>query len=436
MHIYAKYLIIMVEEYTISICLDKRRLLKNLKYPVRLRVYIPGFYSAKENKRLPGNQKLYATTFEFTEDEFKKAWLTLEVEKEFKSANRALRGILDKAEDVAKILKPFTYEQFEKRFYEKPGESENVFYQYDQIIKKYELNNQIGTSKNYGLSKRSIIDFLIDWKGKQPEVLVFREITVDWLGRYENYMLRKKKSPTTIGIYLRPLRALYKSAISEGTVNQEQYPFGRKKYEIPHSEIVRKALSGDQLQKLYETIPANALQEKAKDFWFFLFNTAGLNIKDLARLKYANITGEKLVYVREKTKRTTKSKLKPVVVYLNDYAKHFIEKYGNPEKKTQNYIFDIFHEGMTEQEKFDKAGKFTRTLNQHLKKLAEANGLSKDISSYWSRHSFATNAIRNGASMEQIQQALNHAQLSTTQNYFIGFDDESMKQLTKNLMNF
>lgn len=426
----------MTEEYFISIALDKRRKLKSEKYPVRLRVYIPGSYSKDGHKRLPGTQKLYATTFDFTEDQFKKVWQTLDVEKEFRAANRALRGLVDKAEDVAKDLDPFMFEEFEKKFYQRPGETENVFYRYEDAVKKYNTNNQIGTGKSYGLSQKSIKAFLTDWKGKEPESLLFREINQEWLNRYERYMTGLGRSQTTVGIYLRPLRALFKSAIADGTIKQENYPFGRKKYEIPQSEKVKKALSALELKKLYEVKPGNIFQEKAKDYWFFLFNTAGINIKDLLRLKYINMRGEKLVYVREKTKRTTKAKLRPVVVYLNDYAKQFIEKYGNPEIKPQNYIFNIFKDGMSEEEKFDKAGAFTRTLNQHLKKLCEDNGLPKEISSYWSRHSFATNAIRGGASMEQIQQALNHANLTTTQNYFAGFEDDSMKQLTKNLMNF
>ncbi|HCY42220.1 MAG TPA: integrase [Prolixibacteraceae bacterium] len=428
----------MKREYSISIYLDQRRSLKSGKYPVRLRVYVPG------------TQKLYPTKFTFTKEEFQYIWNSdksdlpaakPKTEKLLNNADRrealsALLSLQDKAEKIAEGLDPFTFDQFEKKLYRRSGQTENVFYQYDQVVERYKTNNQIGTAKNYELSQKSIKTFLEDWKGKEPSTLLFREITPEWLNRYERFMSDKGKSQTSTGIYLRPLRALYRAAILEGTIKQDLYPFGRKKYEIPQPEVVRKALSKEQIKKLYEAVPANEYQKKAKDFWFFLFNTAGINVKDLARLKYSNLLGDKLVYIREKTKRTTKARLKPVVVYLNDYATQFIEKYGNPEKLPQNYIFDIFRNGMTEQEKFDKAGAFTRILNQHVKNFAKANGLPEEISTYWSRHSFATNAIRSGASMEQIQQALNHANLTTTQNYFAGFGNDSMKALTKNLMNF
>jgi site-specific recombinase XerD len=249
-------------------------------------------------------------------------------------------------------------------------------------------------------------------------------------------MIDEGKSVTSIGIYLRPLRALFHAAIKDKTVKPDIYPFGKGMYEIPAPKSVKKALNRDQLKQLFDAAPANEYQKRAKDFWFFLFNTSGMNIKDLIRLKYKNISGDKLIYIREKTKRTTKAKQTPVVVYLNEYATWFLQKYGNSDRNPDNFIFDVIQRGMTDEEIFRKAGLFTKFVNDQIKLLAKANGLPEKISSYWSRHSFATNAVRNGASLEQIRQALNHHNLSTTEGYFAGFEDDSMKQIADNLMNF
>jgi site-specific recombinase XerD len=86
--------------------------------------------------------------------------------------------------------------------------------------------------------------------------------------------------------------------------------------------------------------------------------------------------------------------------------------------------------------KFNKIKNFTRFINQNLKILAIAESLPKDISTYWARHSFSTNAIRNGASMEFVSEALNHSDLKTTQNYFAGFEDADKKELMKKMMSF
>ena len=226
------------------------------------------------------------------------------------------------------------------------------------------------------------------------------------------------------------------TAISKGVIKQSLYPFGRRKYEIPQPKAVKKALTKEQLKKLFEAVPQTPEQIKAKDYFFFLFNTAGMNVKDLAGLRYENLQTDTIVYVREKTKRTGKANHKPVVVYLNDYSKEFIAKYGTPEKKPKNYIFDVYKPEMDEDQQYRESQNFTRFINQAIKILAKANGLPGEISSYWSRHSFATNAIRSGASLEQVSEALNHKNTGTTKGYFAGFETDAMKELTANLMKF
>lgn len=423
------------KEFYINLYLDKRRELRNHKYPVKLRVFTPS----------PRKQKLYPTRFEYSEKEFKSIWETTKPREEAKLKRAELQVLLDKAAELAATFNPFSFEEFEKVMYLKKGEETNVFYHYRQAINNYTENRQFGTASNYDLSEKAIKNFLInkDLKDKKkenlipvPETLHFREITPEWLNRFENYLLENERTYTTIGIYLRPLRALFNDAISKKIIEPELYPFGRKKYEIPKPRGVKKALTKMQLKILYEAKPQTEWQTKAKDFWFFLFNCAGLNIKDMMRLKYQNLQDDTLVYIREKTRRTSKTNLKPVVVYLNEYSKGFIEKYGNPDKNPNNYIFDFYKPGMSESEKFKKAGSFTSVLNENIKKLAKANGLPSDISVYWARHSYATHSIRSGARLEQISQALSHHDLATTKGYFAGFEDDAMRALTDKLMNF
>ena len=435
MLLYANLLKIMDKQVYVSIFLDTRRALRNHKYPVKLRVFTP----------YPRKQKLYPTKFELTEKDFISIWETVKPRDEHKIKRAEIQVVLDKAEEVANDLIPFTFEEFEKQLYQKKGQSENVLFQYDETIKRLKKNKQIGTASTYDLSKKAIINFLLkkdlysdnEESGiNEPSTLLFREITPSWLNDFENYLSSYGRSQTTVSIYTRTLRTLYNVAISNNIIKADLYPFGRSKYQIPSQKAVKKALNKQQLKILYESEAKTPEQQIAKDYFFFLFNCSGLNVKDMASLKFENLYEDKMVYIREKTKRTRKANLKPVTVYLNNYSKKFIEKYGNVDKKKSNFIFDIFTLDMSEEGRFRKSHNFTRFLNQHLKLLAKANNLPEDISTYWSRHSFATNAIRSGASLEQISQALNHNNLSTTKGYFAGFEDETMKKLTDNLMNF
>jgi hypothetical protein len=54
--------------------------------------------------------------------------------------------------------------------------------------------------------------------------LSFKEISADFLKRYEKWMIEHRKSITTVGIYMRTLRAIFNEAIHQEVVQKEQKP--------------------------------------------------------------------------------------------------------------------------------------------------------------------------------------------------------------------
>jgi integrase/recombinase XerD len=52
-----------------------------------------------------------------------------------------------------------------------------------------------------------------------------------------------------------------------------------------------------------------------------------------------------------------------------------------------------------------------------VKKATRAAGIEKDVSPHWLRHSFGTLAALGGANVFQIQAAMGHAQITTSQRY-------------------
>ncbi len=417
----------MKNEYFISIYLDTRRKLKDFTYPVKLRVFTPA----------PRKQKLYPTKFKYSTKDFESIWETQKPLNIHKDARREIQLIVDYANSIAKKLNPFTHEEFEKQFKLKKDASGDIISYYTKKITDLKSIGKLNTAENYSSSLRSIKEFLKHETGKIPAKILFVQITVEFLKKYEYYMLNiLKRKLTTVGIYLRPLRAIFNQAKLDNAITDQIYPFNKGLYQIPSPRKFKKSLSKEQLRALFEAVPSNSQQELARDFWFFLYNAAGMNVKDLALLRYENIQNDKIVYIREKTKQTAKTNALPVIVYLNDYSYAFIDNYGHGRDNPKSLVFDILNENMNESEQRLAIKNFTRFINQHIQKLAEANGLPKKISTYWSRHTFATNAIRNGASLEKISQALNHQDITTTLNYFAGFEDEAMREITDNLMYF
>lgn len=420
----------MKTEVFISLYLDTRRKKANNKYPVKLRVFTTE----------PRKQMLYPTVFDFTIAEFDTVWLKpkKKPQEEEKNLAKKLRAVVKKADDVIDELEIFSFEQFERKLYLKAGEGENVFYHYELMIQNLKANNQIGTASNYQLSLKSLKEFIITENSKHPDKLNFSKITPKWLQQYENFMTDspRERSLTTVSMYLRALRTIFNNAISENEIKQDIYPFGKKKYQMPSVRNVKKALSNDELKLLFTAKALTKEQEKAKDFWFFSYACNGINIKDIALLKYSDINGDSISFYRAKTIKTSKTNLKPVIIYLTDFNRSIIEKYSNKDTKSQNYIFPIISNKNTELENFKLIKNFTKFINQNLKKLAKEIGITSDISTYWARHSFATNAIRKGASMEFVSEALSHSNLLITQGYFSGFEDDVKKELSNKLMDF
>ena len=416
----------MKKDYQISLYLDTRRGLKNGKYPVKLRVYEP----------ISRSRKLLPTKFELSEAQFSAVWQTVKPRNEHKETRGEMQALVTRANEVAKQLYPFTFEGFEKKMYRRAGEGARLQYQFKQVIKEMTRYERLGTASSYDLTEKSIREFA-ESRNMKYEGLTFYDITAKWLNDFEDFLTvraSKKRSLTTVGIYARTLRAVYNRAINEGEISREFYPF--IKYNIPRTRKVKKALSKEELKQLFEAATSTPWQEKAKDFFFLSFSCSGINLKDLAYLRYKDIQGDRLTFVRAKTRLTSKGNQKAITVYLNDFAKQIIAKYGNPQITPETLVFDIIRADQSPEAQHKKIITFVSMVNHNLKRICKANGLPENVSFYWGRHTFATTAIRNGASMEFVSEALGHNNIQTTAAYFAGFDDQSKKEFAKTLMNF
>lgn len=349
-----------------------------------------------------------------------------------------LQDIETRAQNAAKDLDPFTFHDFERTMFRSKGASHLIKYHYDQKIARLKSNGQYSTANGYELSFKSLSKFLDDCTSIKPNEFNFYDINPQLLKDYESYMInRQNKSRNTLSIYLRNLRSIFNDAIESNDIKRGIYPFGKKKgkYLIPSSKGKKSALNREQLAILYSSTPRTQEQEKAKDFWFLSYACNGMNIKDIAQLKVKDIKEDHLTFLRAKTINTKKGDLVPVTVYLNDFVKSVISKYQKGNNR-EDFVFDIIDSNQDDEGSQKRIKNFTRFINQHIKKLSERVGLGSDISVQWARHSFATNSIRNGASMEFISEALSHSNLKTTKNYFAGFEDEKKKEFANNLMNF
>lgn len=410
---------------SITIYHDQRIKRNSGIYIVKLRVLSPSL----------GVTKMYSTNYKMTPEDFELA-RSNKPKGKYIQLSIELNKLLSRACEVAESIIPFSFEKFEKEMFSEPRNKANVFDAFKYAIDDNRSHGRIGNADNYQNSLNSLKKFNSTLKTKNSNLLLFTEITPDWLQRYEEYMKENGKSTTTISMYLRAFRAIFNTAIENGDISDKIYPFGKEKakYKIAKVRKVKKALKQSELKKLFEST-GSPEQIRAKDFFFFSYNCSGMNFKDIANLTYSQIDGNRLKFFRKKTENTT-SEQTEISVYLTPFAHEVINKYGNQNKAASSFIFNIINKEMTAEQKQVAIKNFTRSVNQGLKKLAKYVGIDENISTYYARHSFSTNAIKSGASMELVSEQLGHADLKTTQNYFSGFEDESIEDLTKKLMTF
>lgn len=410
---------------SITIYHDQRIKRNSGIYIVKLRVLSPSL----------GVTKMYSTNYKMTPEDFELA-RSNKPKGKYIQLSIELNKLLSRACEVAESIIPFSFEKFEKEMFSEPRNKANVFDAFKYAIDDNRSHGRIGNADNYQNSLNSLKKFNSTLKTKNSNLLLFTEITPDWLQRYEEYMKENGKSTTTISMYLRAFRAIFNTAIENGDISDKIYPFGKEKakYKIAKVRKVKKALKQSELKKLFEST-GSPEQIRAKDFFFFSYNCSGMNFKDIANLTYSQIDGNRLKFFRKKTENTA-AELTEISVFLTPFAHDVIKKYGNADKTASNYIFNIINNEMSAEQKQVAVKNFTRSVNQGLKKLAKKLEIDENISTYYARHSFSTNAIRSGASMELVSEQLGHSNLKTTQNYFSGFEDDSIEDITKKLMNF
>ncbi len=374
-------------------------------------------------------KRYYSTPFTLTVKDFEKT----KGEKprgDFKPLALKLQAFEKKAANIIESLPTFTWQAFEKYYLSNRAAKDSIHSAFEEYIKKLREAGRIGTAVSYECAQSSLNKFCND--------LRFADVTPELLSKYERWMLDKEKpnSVTTVGIYLRSLRTLFNNAISDGVLSKEVYPFGKKKYEIPTGNNIKKALTLNDISLIYHYhLEPGSSDEMARDYWLFMYLCNGLNLKDMCLLKYENIKGNILEFERAKTIRT-KRKVEPIRVTLSDEAKIIISRWGNPTKDKGGYIFPVLDKGLTPERQRDLIQLLTRVINNHMKSIAGKLEITSDVTTYAARHSFATILQRSGVSTEFISEALGHSNVRTTQNYLAGFEDESKKEALKALTAF
>lgn len=102
--------------------------------------------------------------------------------------------------------------------------------------------------------------------------------------------------------------------------------------------------------------------------------------------------------------------------------------------KPEDYIFPLLERGMDLELIEKRISTFIRNTNKALNEIGTDLDLPLKLTTYVARHCFATKQKNNGAPLIYIKEALGHSNITTTQDYFGSFDDDSLKTMHEGLM--
>ncbi len=409
---------------TIAVIADKRCKKKDGTYPVKLRVI---------HQR---EVRYFNTGLSVSPEDWEKI-VARKARGPLKEIQDEVVAIESKAHDTVNSIGAFTLNRFEDAYNGRPIQQDKhaepapktrmVYDVFNIYLDDLRSSGRAGTASSYNTAKISLRKF--------SDKLYFEDITPTFLNKYEQAMLAAGNSLTTVGMYLRALRTIFNYAIEQGLVQSTFYPFGKRKYTIPTGANVKKALTRADVIKITDYVPKNpdTWEEQARDLWLLSYACNGMNIKDLCNLKYSNIQGNQLVFIRQKTERTTRSNPKPVIAHLPEKAVSIIERWGQKPKNADIYIFPFYESGMNAEKRFLVSKQVVHNINRWMKTIGAELGIEVPVTTYTARHTFSTVLKRSGASIEFISESLGHTDLRTTESYLASFEDELREEMSKRL---
>ena len=281
----------------------------------------------------------------------------------------------------------------------------------EEVINQLVQGRKIGNARVYRTMLSSLRAYL---NGKD---LPLGQINFSFLKKYEAWYLGKGNAVNGLSVHLRTLRALVNRAIKEKRLLPDNNPFSE--FHIKHEKTRKRAIKPDALQAIKDFVPTTERQKRAKQYFIFSFLSIGASFVDIALLKLSNIVEGRLYYKRRKTGRLHSILVTPALkAIIDELAKG---------KKQDDYMFDIVKTDDPSKQSVQIRDELRR-YNKTLKEIGKLCGISTQLSSYVSRHSYATIAKNKGVPIAVISEALGHTNIGTTMVYLDQFEQESMDE--------
>ncbi len=252
----------------------------------------------------------------------------------------------------------------------------------------------------------------------------FNEINYDFLKRFESWHFSRGNSVNGLSAYMRTIKAILNRAIKADVISLDAYPFTNYRIKTTPTEkraLDIKSIKSIMLLKLEET---DSLFHY-RNYFLASYMLYGVSFMDLAFLKVENIIDNRIKFQRKKTS-------KPYDINITSQLMAILSFYLKNKRKS-DFIFPIVKRDTFELQYKDVLWARKR-YNKGLKKIAKKCKIDQRLTSYVSRHSFATQAMLQDVPLQAISAMLGHNRLSTTQIYLKSLPSEILDDYNKKLV--
>lgn len=234
--------------------------------------------------------------------------------------------------------------------------------------------------------------------------------------------LAKTNTKNSRSILLRNLRAFMNHAREEGLVSDN--PF--KRVDLREQPTVKRSMDAETLRRIRDA-ELDDWQVEYRDMFMLMFYLIGINFIDLFSARKEQLVGDRLEYDRRKTGKHYSIKVQPEALAIirkypgREYLLSPLERYANPKDYLQHMNRAL-----------SKLGMHYTTSS---KKVGEP--IFPGLSTYWSRHTWATLAYQLDIPIDTIGQALGHSDRSHTITFvYIRLDNRKVDEANRKVIDF
>jgi len=366
--------------------------------------------------------------------------------KERNKRHEENNAVLAKAKDRCKDIRTDferakqipTVTQFVDKFVEK-RHTEKVGSYFKNHVKNLRDTNHFGNAISYENTYNLLKLFYSNFDN-----LSFTDINLRFVEDFDRWLQKRKNNGNTRRNHHKTLQALIRKAIKNKVAPLQAFPYGENGFNVGSlgEKTPKRYLPLQVIKTIRTTEIENYTLEMTRRIWVAQFLCYGISFVDAGALKKSNIvvldSGRYIRYKRQKTENTKNAT--PINIKISDELQSHFDWFEKNCILIDDYLFPIVSkQGYKGEQLYNHIRSRLGENNKNLKKVAKHLKIENNIplTSYVARHSMAMALRKNpDISIDQISQAMGHADLKTTKIYLDDLAVEEMAGIADALTNF